>query len=102
MSEDVKHTVSYWQHSDPATVFVNHDQGSGGQVCLMLIECCDDRHLQVVWQIVLSADLKHAWPSIMRERQHGSEVQVVSEHDVLVSDCPVHDVFVAGPWVADS
>ena len=29
---------SYWQHSDPAPTFVDHDEGSRRQVCLMLTQ----------------------------------------------------------------
>ena len=45
------------QHSNAASALVNHDQGPGGQVGLMLIESGNDRLLQKVRQGVLRANL---------------------------------------------
>ena len=67
----------------------------------MLIESGHDRIFQVVWQDVLGANLKHTRAYFVRQRQHGAVVQIVGEHDVLLSNCPIHDVPVVGPWVAD-
>ena len=41
-------TASYRQHSNAASALVDHDQGSGGQVGLMLIESGNDRAFQMV------------------------------------------------------
>lgn len=93
--------VSNWQHSNPASALVNNDQGSGGQVSLVLIESGDHGVFQVVREDVCGADLKDTRPNVMRERQHGAKVQIVGEYDVLMSNRPFHGVLVAGPWIAD-
>ncbi len=35
----------------------------------------------------------------MRERQHRPEVEIMREHNVLVSNCPIHYLLVTGPRV---
>ena len=94
--------LSYWQHSDPASAFVDHDEGSSRQICLMLTQGGYDRGAQVVRQDVLSSNLKHARANFVREREHGAKVEVVREQDVLVGGRPIHDLPVGGSRVADS
>lgn len=67
------------QNADSTSALVNHDQGTGRQVGLVLVESGDDRTLKVVGEDVLGADLEHARSVRVGQRQHGAEVQVVGE-----------------------
>ena len=57
LNGNARHVVSYRQNSNPASAFVNHDQGPSGQVGSMLIESGNDRLFQIVRQRVFRANL---------------------------------------------
>ena len=54
------------QNANPAAALVNHDQGAGRQVGLVLVESGDDRAFQVVREDVPGADLEHTRAYPMR------------------------------------
>lgn len=55
--------ILHRQNSDPDPAFVDHDEGTRRQFCLMLAESGYDCGTQVVWQNVFGSNLTTLGPA---------------------------------------
>ena len=67
----------------------------------MLLQGSENRFTEAIRQYIGSANLKHTWSSCLGKSQHGAEIEVVREHNIVVGRSPFHYFGVAGTRVAD-